>query len=194
MLCGQYFCLSYGWYFYITWLPTYLQQGRGVTLVSSAWLSVLPLFLGGLGSLFSGMVAAPLTRLTGDVGQARRIMGYLGFAGASGLLVASTMWRDPFLAMLTMGFASFCNDLVMPGAWGAAMDVGGKYAGTLAGTMNMMGNLGGVFSPIAIGYILRWTNSNWDMAFYISAAVYFMGVFFWKFLDPVTPLEPAERH
>jgi MFS transporter, ACS family, glucarate transporter len=26
LLCGQYFCLSYSWYFYITWLPTYLQK------------------------------------------------------------------------------------------------------------------------------------------------------------------------
>ncbi|SPE33629.1 Major facilitator superfamily MFS_1 (fragment) [Candidatus Sulfopaludibacter sp. SbA3] len=28
MLCWQYFCLSYGWYFYITWLPKYLRVGR----------------------------------------------------------------------------------------------------------------------------------------------------------------------
>ena len=29
LLWGQYFCLSYGWYFYPTWLPTYLQEARG---------------------------------------------------------------------------------------------------------------------------------------------------------------------
>src|SRR5262249_18355369 len=28
LLCLQYFCLSYGWYFYITWLPTYLAESR----------------------------------------------------------------------------------------------------------------------------------------------------------------------
>ena len=28
MTCLQYFCLSYGWYFYITWLPTYLGEAR----------------------------------------------------------------------------------------------------------------------------------------------------------------------
>ncbi len=55
-------------------------------------------------------------------------------------------------AMVAMGFASFCNDLVMPGSWGACMDVGGKYAGTLSGTMNMLGNLGGAVSPTAIGF------------------------------------------
>ena len=29
MLVLQYFCFSYVWYFYITWLPTYLREGRG---------------------------------------------------------------------------------------------------------------------------------------------------------------------
>jgi MFS family permease len=123
------------------------------------------------------------------VAKTRRLMAYLGFTGASGLLVLSTQLSNPLLAMLAMGFASFANDLVMPGAWGACMDVGGKYAGTLSGTMNMMGNIGGALSPIAIGFILKWTNGNWDITFYVSAAVYFMGTFFWIFLDPVTPLD-----
>jgi MFS transporter, ACS family, glucarate transporter len=35
------------------------------------------------------------------------------------------------------------------------MDVGGKLAGTLSGTMNMMGNFGGALYPVATGYILR---------------------------------------
>ena len=28
VLVLQYFCFSYVWYFYITWLPTYLREGR----------------------------------------------------------------------------------------------------------------------------------------------------------------------
>ena len=30
LLWAQYFCLSYGWYFYITWLPDYLKTVRGM--------------------------------------------------------------------------------------------------------------------------------------------------------------------
>ena len=48
LLCGQYFCLSYGWYFYITWLPTYLKESRGLEISTGALLAGLPLFLGGL--------------------------------------------------------------------------------------------------------------------------------------------------
>ena len=189
LLCAQYFCLSYGWYFYITWLPTYLKRSRGLNLGESAVLGILPLFLGGLGSFFSGFISAPIIRATGSVVKTRRLLAYLGFSGASLLLVLSTRMHDPVLAMITMGLASFCNDLVMPGAWGACMDVGGKYAGTLSGTMNMMGNFGGAVSPTVIGYILKWSHDNWGITFYVSAAVYVLGILFWRFLDPVTPLE-----
>jgi ACS family glucarate transporter-like MFS transporter len=193
MLCAQYFCLSYGWYFYITWLPTYLQESRGVAIGKSALLSVLPLFLGGLGSLTCGLISGPVARLTHSVARTRKLMACLGFTGASVLLIVSVHLANPVAAMVAMGFASFCNDLVMPGSWGACMDVGGKYAGTLAGTMNMLGNFGGMVSPTAIGFILHATHGNWDTTFYVSAAVYFCGSFFWLLMDPVTPIE-AEAH
>jgi ACS family glucarate transporter-like MFS transporter len=191
-LCAQYFCLSYGWYFYITWLPTYLKESRGLEISQGAVLAGLPLFLGGLGSLFCGMVSAPVTKLTGSVSFTRKLMACIGFTAASLLLIVSINLKNPVSAMVAMGFASFANDLVMPGSWGACMDVGGRYAGTLSGTMNMMGNVGGAVSPMAIGYILRWTHHNWDATFYVSAAVYFMGSFFWLLMDPVTPLDEAE--
>jgi sugar phosphate permease len=192
LLCAQYFCLSYGWYFYVTWLPTYLQKSRGVTLGKSAVLSMLPLFLGGLGSLFCGLVSARVAHRLGSVARARKLMACLGFTGASLLLIISIHLPNPVATMVVMGFASFCNDLVMPGSWGTCMDVGGKYAGTLSGTMNMLGNFGGACLPTVVGLILQWTHNNWDVAFYVSAAVYFCGSFFWLLMDPVTPIETAE--
>ena len=158
-------------------------------ITSTALLSVLPLFLGGMGNPAGVVAGAWLARRTGDLGQSRRIMAYIGFAGASGLLALSTMVPDPLLAMLAVGMASFSNDLVMAGAWGAAMDVGGKYAGSLSGAMNTLGNMGGALSPLAIGYILSWSGNNWNLTFYVSAAVYLMGIVCWWFLDPVTPLD-----
>ena len=193
LLCGQYFCSSYGWYFYITWLPTYLKEDRGQELGASALLGILPLFLGGLGSLVSGFIAAPLTRLTGSMLKTRRLLAYVRIHRRQPvMLVVSTRMHNPLAAMVAMGLASFSNDLVMPGSWGACMDVGGKYAGTLSGAMNMMGNLGGAASPTIIGYMLRWTNDNWSMTFYVSAAIYAAAAILWRFLDPVTPLESAE--
>jgi MFS family permease len=130
-----------------------------------------------------------LRRRNVSVTHARRIMTTLGFAGAAAFLVFSTTRTAALPAMLAIAMASFCNDLVMPCAWGAAMDVGGKFAGTLSGAMNMWGNFAGFVAPVVIGHILEWTHSNWNLTFYVSAGVYLTGVIFWMLLDPVTPIE-----
>jgi MFS family permease len=95
--------------------------------------------------------------------------------------------------MLAMGMASFSNDLVMPGAWGTCMDVGGKYAGTLAGSMNMMGNLAGFVAPWLGGYILQRTADDWNILLYVMAGMYFLGTLCWPFIDPPTRLEALEE-
>jgi MFS transporter, ACS family, glucarate transporter len=196
LLCWQYFCLSYGWYFYLTWLPTYLREGRHLEFTHAAWLSVLPLFVGGLGNPGAVLITGPVTRWTGSVAAARRLVASVGFLGAAGFLIFSTRVGDPTLAMIAMGIASFCNDLVMPGSWASAMDLGGKYCGTVSGAMNMWGNIGGALGPTVNGFILgggfafmHWQPGNWNMTFYIAAGVYLLGVVCWALLDPVTPLE-----
>jgi ACS family glucarate transporter-like MFS transporter len=195
MLGGQYFCLSYSWYFSITWLPTYLKEARHLdpTQKEFAILAGLPLFLGGIGCLFSGFIAKPLTKLTGSVTTTRRLLGCVGFLSASSLIVISTFIGNPILAVLALAFASFSNDLVMPGSWGACMDVGGRNAGTLAGTMNMMGNIGGACASALAPYILRFSGDNWNTVLYTAAGVYFLGTFFWLTMDPVTSIDSHEH-
>jgi nitrate/nitrite transporter NarK len=189
LLWLQYFCFAYGWYFYITWLPTYLQEARGLTLTKSAFLAGFPLFFGGLASLLSGTLAARLASRLGDMGRLRRWIAYVGFSGSAVMVLLSVYIKDATLGMIAMGLASFALDLTLPGSWGACMDVGGKYAGTLSGSMNMMGNLAGGLAPIVVGYVLQHSDRNWILTFWISAAVYLLGALCWVGIDPVTPLE-----
>lgn len=187
LLGAQYICLSYGWYFYITWLPTYLRDARGTSIKMGALLAGLPLLLGGVGCLISGWTIPRLARVIG-VNLARRVIAVIGFAGASASILIFTRIDDPTQAMLVLGMAGLFNDFVMPAAWAACMDVGGRYSGTVSGSMNMMGNIAGAISPLAVGYLLAWTN-NWPLTFYVSAAVYSLGAVCWLFIDAVTPIE-----
>jgi len=194
LLCGQYFFLAYGAMFYITWLPTYLVEVRKVPVATGAWLSAFPFFFAGLASLFTGFFLSRLARWMGGAGAARRLMAGLGF-GLSGLMsILSPQIADPFFAMAILGVAGFANDLAMPPSWAASMDMGGRFAGTLSATMNMLGCLGGSLAPLLTPYLLKWTGQNWNAVFYVSAAAYFMGGICWIFLDSVTPLdkEPKE--
>jgi sugar phosphate permease len=187
-LCGQYFACSYCFYFFITWFPTYLLKQHGFDLKQSALLAGTPLFVGALGSWFAGWISPILSRRLGDVRKARCGLGAAGAAGAACLLLVATQLANPYLAVATIALVAFCNDVQMPGAWTACMDVGGRSVGTLSGTMNMMGNVGGFLSSIVTGYIVEQTGS-WNAAFYVTAAAYVFGTFFWLAMDPVTPLE-----
>jgi MFS transporter, ACS family, glucarate transporter len=216
LLWGQYFCLTYGWFFYVTWLPTYLKETRGLELDQNAFmlwlgnglreflttettqtvlvaaLAGIPLFFGGLGAIVCGLLTPRLVRQTGSVARTRQTIAVLGFTGAAALLVTSAYIRDPLLAMLAMGLASFCNDLTMPGSWSTCMDVGAQYAGTLSGSMNMMGSIGAAIAPLVIGIILDSSGRNWALTFWISGIIYFLGGLCWLRLDPVTPIEAKE--
>jgi MFS family permease len=219
LLWAQYFCLSYGWYFYITWLPTYLKDVRGTEITSNAlmgWLARvledflspetslkvlaaaltgIPLLFGGFGSLTAGLISSRWLAGGASVVKVRRFFACSGFTGAAGLLMLSFYIADPLLAMLAMGMASFCNDLTMPGSWSTCMDIGGKYAGTVSGSMNMMGNFGGMVGPLVVGLVLSWTDQDWQLAFAISSVIYFLGGICWLWIDPVTPLEKTiEAH
>lgn len=189
MLWLQYFCMSYSWYFYITWMPTYLRESfPHLGKWESALLNCIPLFFGGLGSLFCGVVSEKIARSWGSA-STRRFMGMVGLTGAGVMLVIATRFENPLFAMLAVGFASFGNDLAMPGAWGACMEVGGKYAGSLSGSMNMMGNIGGALAPMCVPIVLAWAGGDWNVNFYVFAGVYVVGAIAWWFIDPVTPLE-----
>lgn len=189
LLWAQYFCLTFPWYFYITYLSKYLQEYRHMNEKSAAYFAVFPLLFGALGCLVSGMIAATLARKLGSVTKSRRLLGCGGFAGAAFFILLATQLESPYLSMACFALASFSNDLTMPGSWGTCMDIGGKYAGTVAGSMNMMGNLAGFASPFVCGIILQRTHGDYNMFIYAGALMYVIGLFTWPFIDPVTPIE-----
>ena len=189
LLCAQYACLSYGWWFYVTWLPTYLREARGTGVKMGALLAGLPLLLGGIGCLISAALIPRIALATGSVARARRIIAIVGFLGASASIFIFTTVQDPVKAMLVLGMAGLFNDFVMPAAWAGCMDIGGRYAGTVSGSMNMFGSIAGALSPLVVGYLLSWTSQNWTLTFYVSAAIYSLGAICWLFLDAHTPLE-----
>ena len=156
---------------------------------SGAVLSGMPLFLGGIGCLVSGFLTPKLGAYLGDVRKARKIMAVTGMSMAGTLLLIAVQLREPLVVVGVIAMASFFNDIVMPPAWSTCMDVGGKFAGTLSGSMNMMGNFAGVAAPIAIGYILAATGQNFNLTFYISATAYFIGAICWLGIDSTRPLD-----
>ena len=180
----QYFCFSYVWYFYITWLPTYLREGRGQSPARAAALAVLPLLFGGIGSLTTGLAPKRLPR---------RAIAICGFLATAILLVLVTRIHSVVPAMLAMGLASFASDLTMPISWDACVEIGGSYCATVAASMNMLGNLGGFVAPVIGGIILAHTGGNWNLVIEVMAGLAVISALCWLYLDPEAARRERER-
>ena len=89
----QYFGFSYTWYFYVTWLPTWLQQARGLDPKTAAGYAMIPLALGGCGSIVSGFL--PLS-------VPRKWVAIFGFFATAGLIFIIPGIENVGLAMALM--------------------------------------------------------------------------------------------
>jgi len=191
LLWVYYFCISYVWYFYITWMPKYMELELKMDM-KDTWTSILnglPLFLGGIGCFIGGVVARRMSAKSTSLSRARRTIGVLGMLAAGGMIILATTLNNPTYAMLALGFSGFFNDLSMPGAWGACMEVGGKLAGSVSGSMNMIGNLGGALGGVAVPWLMNLTHQSWDKVMYVAAATYLLAALCWMFIDSDERLE-----
>jgi ACS family glucarate transporter-like MFS transporter len=180
----QYFCFSYVWYFYITWLPTYLREGRGQSPARAAILATLPLLFGGFGSLATGLAHVKLPR---------RAIAFCGFLSTAILLLAMPHIQSVVPAMLVMGLASFASDLTMPISWDVCIEIGGPYTATVAAAMNMMGNFAGFVAPVAGGVILARSGGNWNILINVMASAATLSALCWLYLDPQSARRQREE-
>jgi len=171
----QYFGFSYTWYFYVTWLPTWLQRVHGLTKVETAGYAMLPLALGGVGSIVSGLLPLSIPRKWVAIG---------GFTVTGLLILVIPGIQDVKVAMALMALASFSSDLTMPISWNTCVEIGKQYTATVSSTMNMLGNLAGFTAPLVGGIILDHTNQDWNMVLRTMAVAAFMSAACWFFIDP----------
>jgi MFS transporter, ACS family, glucarate transporter len=179
-ICGLYFCMSYGWHFYMTWLPTYM-KAQGATTVESGIYGGMPYFFGAFGCVLGGLLTDYVVRKTGSV-KNRRYIGAVGYV-LMGICMLRVAWvRDPLTSALTISMASFFGDLTLSSSWAVCMDVGHEIAGTISGWMSAWGNVGGFLFPIVTGFLVQ-DFGNWKLPIIVAAGMFFLGALFWLRVD-----------
>jgi nitrate/nitrite transporter NarK len=78
--------------------------------------------------------------------------------------------------------ASFFKDFAMAVSWSTCIDVGHRYSGTVAGFMNMVGNLGTFVAPPIVAHLAQ--QGQWDLALVFSACMFFLACGCWIFINP----------
>jgi ACS family glucarate transporter-like MFS transporter len=191
-LCGMYGTIGFTGNFFITLLPSYLRNHRGLDPHTAGWLSSLPLACGIVACVLGGFVSDGIIRRTGNRKWGRRASGMFGLALASLSLFATIWARDPLWLGVLLCATFFGNDLAMGPAWAACGDIGERFAGTLGGTMNMIGSLTGATAAIVTGQLLH--HGRPVTLFVILAASYALGALLWLGVDVTKTLgeAPAE--
>lgn len=189
-VCLASFCVSFGWYFYPTWLPRYLLDVHKIEFKNSELASGLPFLCGAFGALIGGRLSDWLTRRTGSRRWGRSLLGIFGFGGAGACVLATGWAHEAWQAIGLLCLAFFINDLAIPAIWAVSTDIGGKYAGTVAGLMNTIGALAAIISP-SLTPILR-QRYDWQTIFVILAASWFVGAAAWFRINAAERLVPDE--
>ncbi|MFN0120020.1 MAG: MFS transporter [Blastocatellia bacterium] len=179
---------SYCWgsYFYLSWLHTYLQKGRGLAEDEMKLMSSLPFIAGACGNLIGGALSDALVRKRG-LTWGRRIVGTAGLAFSALFMLLAAMTPNKYMAVvfLTLGYGSM--DCMLPVSWAVCLDVGRKYAGTVSGAMNMAGQVGSFSSSVLFGYLVTWFGS-YNAPLYPMAALLLISALFFLRIDPAEKL------
>jgi len=154
LILAMYHTYCWGSYFYLSWLHTFLQRGRGFTDAEVKFLAPWPFIAGACGNLVGGATSDLLCRRYG-LRLGRCIVGATGLAvsGILMLLCAITPGKIPAIVFLSFGY--FAMDSMLPVSWAVCLDVARRYGGAMSGAMNMAGQLGSFLSSLAFGYVVE---------------------------------------
>lgn len=191
-LCLMYFTQAYGFYFNITWLPTYLEKARGFRSTELGLLAGLPLILSAVADLAGGLATDRAIRAFG-LRAGRCGIGFASLLLAGAALIAGAAMDKPLLAALLIALAGAADSFLLGAAWGTCLDIAGPHAGLVTGAMNTAGQIGAFLSPIILSYLLKEQHrpEDWALPLFVAGGLYLAGAFCWLIVDPSKPVIEA---
>jgi MFS family permease len=181
----MYYCYACGVFFFISWLPKYLQNGRGISESELAYSASLPFLLAAFGCWLGGFVSDWLVTKIG-INWGRKIVPVVGLSLSGLVMLISLFTKDNSVAIVFLALGLAFMDVTAPVAWAVATDIGGKASGAITGAMNTAGLLGGTAASLGIGYLVAW-QGNYDLPVIILAVQLLIGALFAGLLKVTSP-------
>jgi MFS family permease len=181
-LCLAYFSNSYGSYFVMTWLPTYLAERRGFEKGALSFFSGLPLLLSVIGDISGGAVTDFACRRFG-LRVGRSGVASAGYALAAGAMFCAVFSSTPVMAACLIAVAVAASMFTLSASWAGCIDIGGEHTAVVSAAMNTTGQLGSILSPIVTGWVVTHF-SDWQMPLLIMGGLYLLSAILWLLVDP----------
>src|SRR5205814_10646267 len=117
-----YFCGSFGWSFFVSWVPKYLLQVHGVAFSKSELRTGLPLLCGGITCLVGGWMSDALVRRTGRKWLMRAIFPVSGSLVAAAAMLSVQYAATPNAAVALICLAAAALDFGQGANWATIVD------------------------------------------------------------------------
>jgi ACS family glucarate transporter-like MFS transporter len=174
---------SFGFSFFLSWMPRFLKSVHHIDYDKSEWMSALPMFCAGIASVVGGWISDRLVARTGRKRFARALLPVAGSLFAAVAIFGLRYAQTPHQAVALMCITMAAYDIGLGAKWAAIIDVGGAHSGIASGFVNMLGNLGGNFLQPFIGAAI-FTHFGWPTLFAVYAITYVLAAAMWLFIEP----------
>jgi MFS transporter, ACS family, hexuronate transporter len=177
------------WWFYLFWIPDYLQREHGLHLTQIGLPIVVIYVISDLGSVAGGWLSSSLIRRGFSVNAARK---WAMFLCSLSVLPIAVVYRLSGLwpAALLIGLAAAGHQGFSANLYTLTSDLfPSRAVASVAGIGGMAGAIGGMLIAEIVGHVLQWTGS-YMVPFFIAASAYLVALLFIHLLSP--KLIPAQ--
>ena len=181
-MATAFFCSQWAFYFFIAWMPVYLQEGRHFSEAAMKNTTSNLFIFGIAGALLTGFFSDWLVKKKG-LKFGRRFVGAFALSAIGILFFVTTLIKDNTMASFLLMVCYFFMPANGINGFSTCVDIGGGKASTVAGIMNFAGNMGAFFLAIVFGKIADVTHS-FIIPMFIIAGVSLTGSILWFFVDP----------
>lgn len=168
-------CNVYSQYLFLTWLPSYLQATRHLTILKTGLYTALPYAVAVVLCIAIGRLSDRFLRHSGTATGRRRNVIAAAMAIAAVILAAplvENIWI--ILALITVSLAGISSTTSLNFALLNDLLPNARDVGKAMGFLVVGGNTFGLCAPIVTGYAIAWTGS-YDWAFVIAGALLIAG-------------------
>src|SRR6267378_3509366 len=185
--CGK-FLIDPVWYFYLFWMPDFLERRYGIHLGQIGPPIVVIYLISDVGSVAGGWLSSFMIRRGFSVNAGRKVAMLVCAISVVPIVFAyrvSGLWP----AVLLIGLATAGHQGFSANLYTLTSDLFPKRAvASVAGIGGMAGAVGGMLIAKIVGYVLQWTGS-YRIPFFIAGSAYLVALAMIQLLSP--RLEPA---
>jgi MFS transporter, ACS family, glucarate transporter len=183
----MYFCCQCSNYFFIAWMPLYLQEGRHFTENDMKIITTI-LFIVGIGGFILGGYIGDFLPKRRGLKFGRRFIGITGLSCCGILILLAAYIEHPLISAICLIGANACFAFSVMVSYAVCADIGRNNAGTVTGAMNFFGQIGGLAVSLFFGKIAD-AMHNFNYPLYLVAAVSIAGGLLWLTIDPTRQLK-----